>query len=63
MKLVFPYRVKYPRTANWYNGDWRELSDWCSSSIGKCAKDWEYMNDSFLFTKEQDKLMFMMRWS
>jgi hypothetical protein len=63
MKLVFPYHVKYSRTDNWYNGDWKELSDWCSLSIGKCAKDWEYMNECFLFTKEQDKLMFIMRWS
>jgi hypothetical protein len=49
MKLVFRYHVKYPRTINWYDGDWRELSDWCSSSIGKSAKDWEYMDNSFFF--------------
>ena len=62
MKLVFRYHVKYPRTINWYDGDWRELSDWCSSSIGKSAKDWEYMDNSFFFTNERDKLMFIMRW-
>ena len=62
MKLIFPYHIKYPRTDNWYNGDWIELSNWCSSSIGNCTKDWEYMNESFLFTKERDKLLFMLRW-
>jgi len=61
MKLVFPYSVKYPRTQNWYNGDWRKLSNWCNG-IGKCAVDWEYMNECFLFTRERDKMLFLLKW-
>jgi hypothetical protein len=63
MNNKFPFRVQYPRTGNWWNGDWRDLSNWCSASIGECAVDWEYIDKCFAFNKARDKTLFLLRWS
>ncbi len=62
MKNQFQYKVFYPRTNNWWSEDWRQLSNWCNNTIGICAKDWEYINERFMFTSKQDMLMFLLRW-
>jgi hypothetical protein len=59
--LVFPYCVPYPRTGNWYCV-WRELSSWMTDNFGKCAVNWEYMDEKFWFKTAEDKTLFLLRW-
>lgn len=54
------YRVKYLRTRDWYTGDWRELSTWCSENIEKGK--WDYAFEHFFFVREEDQLLFLLRW-
>lgn len=57
---TYPYRVNYPRTADWYSGHWRELSTWCDECI--TAGEWNYYGDSFVFAYEKDYMLFKLRW-
>lgn len=57
----FAYHVHYPRTQNWYEDNWRELSEWCTATYGK--GNWEYMNSYFLFATDLDALLFKLRWT
>ena len=58
----FSYQVKYPRTGQWWSGDWQKVSDWCNNTIGTCTADWEYINECFAFNNEQDQMMFILKW-
>ena len=57
----FPYKVHFPRTANWYvnEGMWYQISHWLHDTIGY---DWDYVDSHFVFGKESDKMIFMLRW-
>ena len=62
---VYPYRVHFPRTNNWWGpgwegGDWAKISSWCNETIGK--GEWEYYAESFVFCEEKHKMLFQMRW-
>lgn len=59
MNEAYPYSLPYPRTAKWYDGDWRELSDWCEQTI---SGEWEYFNSEFRFATERAKMLFMLKW-
>jgi hypothetical protein len=57
----FPFKVKYQRTNDWYTSRWYDLSTWCNEmcEIGS----WEYTNEQFLFKKQEDQILFVLRWS
>ncbi len=55
----FPYAVQYPRTAKWYDNDWRVISSWCERTI---SGEWEYFNSEFRFSTERAKMLFMLKW-
>jgi len=61
MNKLWPFWVKYPRTTNWYDTEWVELSEWCNNTVGK--GQWEYFSPYFLFKDEKHKLWFMLKWS
>lgn len=65
---VYPYRVDFPRTANWWNskadgseGDWAKISNWCNECIG--PGEWEYYNSEFVFANEHDYMLFKLKWN
>ena len=60
--VVYPYRVRFPRTGNWYDGGgmWYQLSSWCDECIGKGR--WEYYWSEFVFEREQDYMLFKLKW-
>jgi hypothetical protein len=58
---VYPYRYPFPRTAKWWTEDWREISEWCDDCIG--PGEWEFYDSSFVFCREQDYMLFSLRWS
>jgi hypothetical protein len=64
----YPHWVKYRRTRNWWLhpepggvGEWAQLSEWCNTICGRGK--WEYINEYFMFNKESDKTMFLLRWT
>lgn len=57
---IYPYRVNFPRTANWYNADWGTISRWCDQTFG--PGEWEYFNSEFCFQKERDVMVFKLKW-
>jgi hypothetical protein len=59
---VFPYCVSFPRTDDWWNGEWRDISNWCSETIGGVVTHWEYMDKCFWFKREEDKTLFLLKW-
>lgn len=59
MNELYPYRVDFPRTAKWYDGDWAKFSDWCEQSI---SGEWEYFNSEFRFATERAKMLFVLKW-
>lgn len=58
--FVYPYRVAYPRTSDWWEGRWQDLATWCDDTFG--ASEWEYYYSEFVFCKEEDATMFKLRW-
>ena len=61
--MIFSYSVSYPRTANWWSGGWRDLSDWLDAVVGQCGTDWEYVSEEFLFKTAEDKTLFLLKWA
>jgi len=67
MDISYPYRIKFPRTVNWWGqpgvapGDWHYISSWCNETIGSDRK-WDYINQCFCFGAEEDLLAFKLRW-
>ena len=63
---VYPYRIHFPRTGQWYpdkiygDGDWVKISEWCNQCIA--TADWNYYGDTFVFSREQDYLLFTLKW-
>ena len=57
---AYPYRIEFERTDRWYDGDWRELAEWCDESIGK--GNWEYYNNEFVFSEEKHYMFFKLKW-
>jgi hypothetical protein len=53
------FSVPYKRTKNWWSGDWADISNWCRENV---LGRWDYMNEEFLFTEEQDYVWFTLRW-
>ena len=58
--VTYPYRIDYPRTSDWYYGDWAKRSSWCDECIG--SGEWNYYGDSFVFSHEKDYMLFKLRW-
>ena len=62
---LYKYRVPFKRTANWYGnkgreGDWSKISEWCNQTLGR--GNWEYYYDGFVFEKERDYMLFILKW-
>jgi hypothetical protein len=62
---VYPHRVDYPRTPNWWGGlgvegDWSKISSWCDEIIGK--GEWEYYGGTFVFCTESSLMLFKLKW-
>ncbi len=59
----FPFKVHSPRGdfAFWYDQRWPEMSDWCSENFA--SAEWDYFGEHFVFTKEEHKLLFVLRWN
>ena len=64
---VYPYRIHFPRTRQWYpnhktygDGDWIKLSIWCNQCFA--SADWNYYGDTFVFSREQDYMLFKLKW-
>jgi hypothetical protein len=62
---VYPYRIRYPRTGNWWGGtgtegEWSKLASWCDQCIGK--GEWEYYWEEFVFSREEDYMLFKLKW-
>jgi len=64
-ELPLPFKVRYPRTAEWWEKDWRVLSDWCSKNISASKElgEWDYYGGYFLFQTEEAAMLFTLRWS
>ncbi len=56
----YPLAVYWPRTANWYTEDWREMSSWCDATFG--PGEWEYFNTEFRFKNQEQVNWFVLRW-
>lgn len=56
------YTVKYPRTRDWYKKDWPDLVEWCDTAFGHGKWGWDHVTPAFVFNKESDKMLFMLRW-
>ena len=56
MNAAYPYRAPNPR---WI--DWNKVSTWCDQTLGKQGQ-WEYFNSEFCFQREQDMMMFKLKW-
>ena len=54
------YKVKYRRTADWWQGWFNQMATWTDERIG--VNNWEYVNESFVFKKEEDAVMFKLMW-
>jgi hypothetical protein len=59
-KKEYPYSITYPRTSDWYDGRWHDLSKWCDECIG--YGEWEYYYDEFVFKDPASLLMFKLKW-
>lgn len=59
---VYPYKVSFPRTGDWYSneGTWYRISTWCNTTFGR--GNWEYYNNSFVFSEERDFMLFKLKW-
>jgi hypothetical protein len=56
---------KFDRDHNWYAnnrdlGTWYKLSTWCTDTAG--SGQWEFLNQQFIFKREEDLLAFRLRW-
>lgn len=51
-------------TPNAYKG-WKPCIDWCGEQFGNSVMDeWRYVGEGvFAFRKEQDYVLFLLRWS
>lgn len=55
----------------WGNRDWNDMVAWCVSTFGPTPQDgiwtpgsrWYVNNAKFWFRKEEDKMLFILRWS
>ena len=56
MNAAYPYRA--PRPANI---GWPVLWRWCDQALGNQGQ-WEYFNSEFCFQREQDMMMFKLKW-
>jgi hypothetical protein len=57
VKFIVPFK----RTANWWGGDWAEISGWCLFNFGR--DNWDYMNEEFWFIEENHMMWFKLRWT
>lgn len=63
---VYPYRVGFVRTPDWYTtrdgkeGDWSKIASWCDECIGK--GEWEYYNNEFVFAQQKHYMLFRLKW-
>ena len=60
--VVYPYRVSYPRTGDWYDsgGRWYQISTWCKQTFGDDT--WNYYGGDFVFVHERDYMLFRLKW-
>jgi hypothetical protein len=58
---LYPYHVRFKRTGDWYGNDgtWYQISTWLREHFGQ---NWEYLDSMFMFSKEEHKMLFIMRW-
>ena len=54
--------VEYKRTGDWWvgGGQWYKLATWCDENIGH--GNWDYYHEHFVFEKETDKALFILKW-
>jgi hypothetical protein len=57
---VYPYRIHYPRTSDWWDGGWAKLSSWCNECFE--PGEWNYYSNSFVFSHEKDYMLFKLKW-
>jgi hypothetical protein len=57
---VYPYRIHYPRTSDWWDGSWAKLSSWCNECFE--PGEWNYYSNSFVFSQEKDYMLFKLKW-
>lgn len=57
--------------AGWYNQGWEDMLAWCVQTFGPTPEDgiwtpgsrWYVNNAKFWFRKEEDKMLFLLKWS
>jgi hypothetical protein len=54
------FRVPFKRTANWWSGEWADISGWCSKQFGR--DNWDYMYEEFWFKEEKHMTWFLLKW-
>ena len=57
---VYPYRVEYRKTEDWWDGHWDMLSTWCDDTFG--PGNWNYYFDGFVFTEQAHQMLFKLKW-
>lgn len=57
---TYPHFINFPRTPNWFRGDWADISSWCTQTFGR--ENWEYFGGEFRFIHERDAAVFVLRW-
>lgn len=61
----YRFYIPYKRTEDWWDssgtGRWHQIASWCNDNIGMVPK-WEYIDQTFLFTTEEDAAFFKLRW-
>jgi hypothetical protein len=62
---------KFSWETGWYNQGWNDMMDWCVATFGPTPSDgiwtpgarWYANNSKFWFRKEEDKMLFLLKWS
>lgn len=65
---VTPYLTSWSLTAN--NNKWNEIVDWCYDTFGIQGDAWDnklglwyFNNSTFWFRNEDDRTIFVLRWT
>ena len=59
-KYPYPYKSRrFIKGPIWYQHVWRDMSNWCDAHM---PDSWEYDGGYFVFKREQDLTMFILKW-
>jgi hypothetical protein len=61
-KIYIP--AQDPLVADYWGNGWRDSIAWCNDHVGKYGLTWWFVpGGTFHFVRDQDRTMFVLRWS